>query len=613
MVGRRGTIYRGSTNNVLKGAVAMWSWFLARLKGIFNFFASIVIFLVLLMVVSMVIGAFTQKQLPSEIVLTLDLRNGLPDKRAPNPFADQRTVGSVIDAVTALAKAESDDRVKGAFIRVGSGVSSSEAQELRAALKAFRAKGKFVVAHAQAFYSTGMGDYFLATAADEIWLQPVSEMNTAGVSLTAVFLRNLLDNIEAKPEFTQRYEYKNAANMFTEKDFTAAHREANMRLIESVFETATAGIAVDRKRTREEIVQLIDAAPYLTQEAIDKKLIDKQGYDDEAEDAALARAGGKAEIMKLSEYYKQAGSPWEGIGRPTIAFIHGDGQINDGESEDGGFGGESSMGGDTIAKAFRDATEDDDVKAILFRVNSPGGSALASDQILDAVKKAQKAGKKVVVSMADVAASGGYYVSLSADQIFAHESTITGSIGVLSGKIVTAGSWALLGIDLKAIGVGKNALMDSSVTPFTPEQWAAFNKGVDQIYEDFTAKVAAGRKLPIEKVREIAKGRVWTGADAKARGLVDEFGGFRAALEKTKALAGLAPDAEINLKNYPAPKSPFEEIADMFGTSAEVVRTIALMGQVMQTEPVADFMKLMVDESNANRAPQMRMQPQRTN
>ncbi|MBL8780729.1 MAG: S49 family peptidase, partial [Alphaproteobacteria bacterium] len=211
----------------------------------------------------------------------------------------------------------------------------------------------------------------------------------------------------------------------------------------------------------------------------------------------------------------------------------------------------------------------------------------------------------------NVAASGGYYVSLSADQIYAHETTITGSIGVLSGKIVTAGSWALLGIDLKSLGVGKNALFDASTQSFTPEQWAAFNKGVDQIYEDFTAKVAAGRKLPIEKIREIAKGRVWTGADAKARGLVDQFGGFRAALEKTKALAGLAPDAEINLKSYPAPKNPFEEIAEMFGTSAQVVRTIAMMGEVMETEPTAGFLKMMADESKATKAPQMRMPEQK--
>ena len=591
----------------------MWSWFLARLGGIFNRIASIIIFLVLLFIVVGVIGVFTQPKLPGEMVLTLDMRNGLPDQRRNNPFADQHNVGSLIDAVTALAKAENDDHVKGLFLRVGgSGISSSEAQELRDALKSFRAKGKFVVAHAQAFYASGMGDYLLASAADEIWLQPVSEMHTAGVSSTSVFLRGLLDKIEAKPEFAQRYEYKNAMNMFTEKEFTPAHREASTRLIESVFESATGEIAASRKKTRDEIVALINSAPYLTQQAIDKKLIDKQGYDDEAEDAAKARAGGKAELKTLSEYYKMAGSPWEGMGRPTIAFIQGDGQINDGESE-GGFGDSSSIGGDTVAKAFRDATDDDDVKAIIFRVNSPGGSALASDQILDAVKKAQKAGKKVVVSMGDVAASGGYYVSLSADKIFAHETTITGSIGVLSGKIVTSGSWALLGINMRPIGVGTNALFDSAAQPFTPDQWAIFNRGLDQIYEDFTAKVAAGRKLPVEKIREIAKGRVWSGADAKARGLVDEFGGFRAALEATKALAGIPADTEINLKRYPAKKNPFEEIAEMFGTSVEVVRTIAVMGKVMDSEPVSQFTHILADDAKNAQGRQMRMEPQKVN
>ncbi|MEQ1865892.1 MAG: signal peptide peptidase SppA [Micropepsaceae bacterium] len=592
----------------------MWSWFLARLKGIFNWIASIIIFFVLLAVVGGIIGMFTQPKLPGEVVLTLDMRDGLPDQGRNNPFAGQQhRVASIIDAVTALAKAESDDKVKGLYMRVGGGgISSSAAQELRAAIKSFKAKGKFVFAHAQAFYTAGMGDYLLASAADEIWLQPVSEMKTAGVSSTSVFLRNMLDKIGTKPEFAQRYEYKNAANMFMEKDFTPAHREASTRLIESVFESATAEIAASRKKTRDEVVALVNAAPYLTQQAIDKKLIDKQGYDDEAEDAALARAGGKAELKSLSDYYKLAGSPWEGIGRPTIAFIQGDGQINDGESESD-FGGDTSMGGDTIAQAFRDATDDENVKAILFRVNSPGGSALASDQILDAVKKAQKAGKKVVVSMADVAASGGYYVSLSADKIFAHETTITGSIGVLSGKLVTVGSWAMLGIDLKSISVGTNALMDASTQSFTPEQWAAFNRGIDQIYEDFTAKVAAGRKMPVEKIREIAKGRVWTGADAKARGLVDEFGGFRAALEATKAMAGIPADADINLQRFPGPKNPFDEIAEMFGTTAEMARTMVMLGKVMESEPVAQVSRILVDDAKQSRSPQMLMPRHKTN
>jgi protease-4 len=590
----------------------MWSWFLARIKGIFNLFASFIIFIVLLALISSVVGVFTQPKVPAEMVLTMDLRNGLPDSRPNSLFADEHAVTSVIDAVTALAAAEKDERVKGLFLRVGGGgMSSSEAQELRAALKSFKAKGKFVVAHAQAFYANSMGDYLLASIADEIWMQPVSEMNTAGVATTSMFFRGLIDKINAVPQFEQRYEYKNAANVYTEKDYTQWHREATTRLLDSVFESATASIAGDRKKTRDEVVALINGAPYLTQEAIDKKLIDKQGYDDEAKDAALAKAGNKAEVKTLSEYFELVGSPWHHPGSPTIAFIHGDGQINDGKSE-GGFGGSPSIGGDTIAKAFRDATEDDEVKAILFRVNSPGGSAIASDQILDAVKKAQKAGKKVVVSMGNVAASGGYYVSLSADKIFAHETTITGSIGVLSGKIVTVGTWALLGIDVKAIGVGTNALMQSDNQPFTPEQLEKFKRGVDQIYADFTAKVAAGRKMSVEKVREIAKGRVWTGMDAKARGLVDEFGGFRAALEATKALAGIPADSEINLVSYPRRRSPFEEVAEMFGTTAEVVRVVSVFSKVLGTEPVSEMATILKDQADQSQAPQMRLPAQKT-
>lgn len=590
----------------------MWSWFLARLKGIFNLFASLIIFLVLLTLISSVIGVATKPRLPGDMVLTLDLRDRLPDSRRNSFFEDEHAVTSVVDVVTALAAAESDERVKGMFIRVGGeGISSSSAQELRDAIKAFRAKGKFVIAHAQAFYGGGMGDYLLASAADEIWMQPVSEMNTTGVATTTMFFRGLLDKINAVPQFEQRYEYKNAANIYTEKDYTQWHREATTRLLESVFESATASIAADRKKTRDEIVALINSAPYLTQEAIDKKLIDKQGYDDEAKDAALARAGNKAEFKTLSEYFELAGSPWQHPGSPAIAFIHGDGQINDGKSQ-GGFGGDSSIGGDTVARAFRDATEDSDVKAILFRVNSPGGSALASDQILDAVKKAQKAGKKVVVSMGDVAASGGYYVSLSADKIFAHETTITGSIGVLSGKIVTVGAFAMLGIDVKSIGVGTNALMQSDNQPFTPEQLEKFRRGVDQIYADFTAKVAAGRKLPLEKVREIARGRVWTGLDAKARGLVDEFGGFRAALEATKALAGIPADSEINLIQYPRKKSPMEELAEIFGTTKEVAHAALLLSDIIGTEPFDQWARFMKEEANGGSGAQLRMPPQST-
>lgn len=596
----------------------MWSWFLARLKGIFNFFASLIIFLVLLMVIGGVLGAINtpDQSVPKLSVLELDLRGSVTDTKSNNPFANDGL--AVVDIVAALARAENDDRVKGVLMRVGGGsVAGAHIEEIRAALEAFKAKKKFVLAFSQGFNSNGMGEYWLASAADEIWLQPVSELGTAGIASQAMFFKGLFDKIDAKAEIGQRYEYKNAGAPYISDDFSPSHREATSRLLKSIFDNATTAIAKDRKMTTEQYVALVNSGPHLTQAALDAKLIDKQGYDDEAEDAALKRAGKDAKLVSLGEYLKKAGNPWfkqDGLpGSSPIALIEGDGTIMDGESQDGGFGGgERTMGGDSVAKAIRDATEDKDVKVILFRVNSPGGSATASDQMLQAIRKAQKAGKKVVVSMGTVAASGGYYVSLSADKIFASPSTITGSIGVLSGKIVLGKSYELLGINIREIHEGTNALMNSEAQGYTPEQWAKLNAGLDAIYNDFTAKVAEGRKMPLEKVREIAKGRVWTGSDAKERGLVDEFGGFRAALEEAKKLAGLKPQDSVTLKRFPKPLSPAEAIAKAFGTTAGTVRTLAMLAEVLDTPAVKEALTVLRENQQADgaqlRAPRQKVE-----
>jgi protease-4 len=544
------------------------------------------------------------------------MRGNVTDTKSSNPFAEQGL--AVVDIVAALARAENDDRVKCAFMRVGGGsISGAHVEEIRAAIASFKAKKKFVIAYSQGFNSNGMGEYWLASSADEIWLQPVSELGTAGIASQAMFFKGLLDKIDAKAEIGQRYEYKNAGAPFISDDYSPAHREATERLLKSIFENATTAIAKDRKMTTEQYVALVNSGPHLTQAALDAKLIDKQGYDDDAEDAALKRAGKDSKLVSLSEYLKKAGNPWkqrDGMqGSSPIALIEGEGAINDGESSEGGFGGgERTMGGDTLAKAIRDATEDDDVKVILFRVNSPGGSATASDQMLQAIRKAQKAGKKVVVSMGNVAASGGYYVSLSADKIFASPSTITGSIGVLSGKIVLGKSYELLGINVREIHEGTNALMMSDVQGFTPEQWAKLNASLDAIYNDFTAKVAEGRKLPLEKVREVAKGRVWTGVDAKERGLVDELGGFRAALDEAKKLAGLKPEDSVTLKRFPSPMSPAEALAKAFGTTAESIRAMAMLAQLMEAPAVKEALTLLREDQESEgaqlRAPRQKVE-----
>lgn len=590
----------------------MFSWLWARIAGALNTLASLIIFLILVVAVITVIGLVNTPTVADQTVLKLDLRKPLTDSPSANPFAGEST--SLLDVVAALAKAEDDPKVKGVFIRVGgAGVSMAAAEELREAIKSFRAKKKFAVTFAQAFYSSGMSEYYVASATDEIWLQPVSEMNTSGFAATTLFFKDALAKINAKAEIGRRYEFKNAGNPFLESDFTEAHREATGRLLQSLFDNAVAGSSADRKMDAAQFKALIDAAPYLTQEALDKKLIDRQGYDDEAEKAALDRAGKNAKLMTPKKYLEIAGHPWMAKGPEVspsrIAFVSGDGQINDGKSQGGGFGEEQSMGGDTVAEQIRKATEDKSIRVILFRVNSPGGSALASDQMLNAVKKAQKAGKKVVVSMGSLAASGGYYVSLSADKIIAWPSTITGSIGVVGGKLVIGQSLEMLGINARTIKVGANAGMNSEYEVYTPEQLAKRDAGLDAIYNDFTAKVAEGRKIPLEKVREMAKGRVWSGSDAKERGLVDSFGGYRAALEEAKKLAGLSAGDAPSMKNFSTPASPFEAMAEAFGTSVEVVKTLSMLSRAMEAPGIKELIGAAAEEGEKGEGAGMRMAP----
>jgi protease-4 len=257
-----------------------------------------------------------------------------------------------------------------------------------------------------------------------------------------------------------------------------------------------------------------------------------------------------------------------------VALVEAAGEIVNGSSGDGMFGGDSVIAGDDMARAIRQATKDKAIKAIILRVDSPGGSVTASDQILDAVKKAQAAGKPVIVSMGHLAASGGYYISASADKIVAEPGTITGSIGVLTGKVTIGKSLGMIGVGIDQVGVGKNALMNSGTAPYTPEQLAAVNAEADAIYADFTKKVADGRKLPLAKVQDLARGRVWSGADANARGLVDQLGGFWTAVDLAKKKAGIAASERVVFERYPRQKTFFDALARAFGGSSDEVRAI---------------------------------------
>jgi len=568
------------------------SWMWGIVKGVLNGIARAVVVVLILVLVLAGVAFFSGDGISGNTVLELDLRKAMDDKSTASLFDIGDGKVSIMDVVLGLDRAARDPRVKGVFLRVGSGdLSVPKAEELRDALKHFKESRKFVIAHSQSFYSGGLGDYTAAAAADEIWMQPVSTFFSAGASSTTMFFKGLFDKVNAAPQFVQRYEYKNAANVFTETDFTPAHREATLRVLQSWYDSATAEAASDRKLDRAALISVLDAGPATVETVKDKGLITNIGYDDDARDAAKSQAGAGATVTRFERYVQATRNRGTGgAGASTIALVHAAGDIVEGGDDNPLSGSSASVAGDTFSEAIRDAAADKNVKAILLRVDSPGGSAIASDQILQALKKARAAGKPIVVSMGSVAASGGYYIAVAGDRIVAQPGTLTGSIGVLWGKFAVGKSLEMVGLEARELGVGKNALFLSGIAPWDVNQLAAVNAQADLVYNDFTQKVAAGRKMPLERVQQVARGRVWTGADAKERGLVDELGGFWVAVADVKQLAGIAPDATVAFKNFPAPHGLVGAVSRMIGSSSASLKALDGLNNLMQAAPVKALM-----------------------
>jgi protease-4 len=351
-----------------------------------------------------------------------------------------------------------------------------------------------------------------------------------------------------------------------------------------------AGIAKGRKLSETEVRSLFDRGPFLGKEALDAKLVDTVAYRDEVYARVKERAGKDSHLLYLPKYLARAGRPHEA--GTVIALIYGVGGVQRGESGYSPLFGGASMGSDSVAAAFRAAVEDKDVKAILFRVDSPGGSYVASDTIYRETLRAREAKKPVIVSMGDVAGSGGYFVAMGADKIVAQPGTITASIGVLGGKMITKGMWEKIGLSFDEIHTSASGTMFSENHDYSPQEWSRFEAWLDRVYEDFTSKVAAGRKLPKEKVLEIAKGRIWTGEDGKKLGLVDELGGFPEALDLARQAAGLAVDAKVRLKLFPRPKSTLELLLDKGLDNSDIrAATELLMQAVRAAEPLAPALR----------------------
>ncbi|BBX27270.1 signal peptide peptidase SppA [Mycolicibacterium alvei] len=508
---------------------------------------------------------------PIGCVLELDLTSLPPETTGFDPLAVIAGGGRPLvlrQAVAAIYRAAEDDRVAGLIARVQlPAAAPGPVQELRDAIAAF-SDVKPTVAWAETY--PGTLSYYLASAFREVWMQPSGTVGLVGFATNAMFLRDALDKAGIEAQFVARGEYKSAANVFTEDRYTDAQREADGRMIESLQSQVWQAIAESRSLTVEAVNALADTAPVLRDDAVTAGLIDRIGFRDQAYSRIGELSGGPAgpdadadshpdalPRLYLSRYARTTPKvpvpPIPGRkSKPTVAVVTLHGSIVSGRGGPQVLPlGNSSAGGDTIAAALREAAADDEVSAIVLRVDSPGGSVTGSETIWREVVRIRERGKPIVASMGAVAASGGYYVSMAADEIVANSGTLTGSIGVITGKLISRELKDKLGVGSDSLRTNPNADAWSSNAPFTDEQHAHIEAETDLFYTDFISRVAEGRKLTVEQVDAVARGRIWTGADALDRGLVDELGGLRTAITRAKVLAGLDPDTKVRVLNYP--------------------------------------------------------------
>jgi protease-4 len=575
-----------------------------------------VVFVVVILVFAVSAGA-AKGRVPSNAVLEVNLETGLIEDIPDDPLAKAMLSGtsSTKDIVDAIERASTDSRVKGMIARFGgSTMGLATAQEIREAVLSFRAHKKFAIAYSETFGEVGPGgsSYFLASAFDQVWMQPSGDIGLTGVILESQFLRGTLDKLSIVPRMDHRYEYKNAMNQLTEKQFTPAHREAMQKLLDSWSSQLMKGIAEGRKLTTEQVHSAADRGPLLGQEAMDARLVDGLAYRDDVYAKVKKMAGDGSSLIYLQKYLDRAGRPHQS--GKTIALIYGVGGVGRGKSGFDPLFGSAAMGSDTVTAAFRDAVKDPKVKAILFRVDSPGGSYVASDAIWRETVLARKAGKPVIVSMGDVAGSGGYFVAMAADKIVAQPATITGSIGVLGGKMVTTGFWKMLGITFDQVHDGANATYWTGTEDYTPAEWARFEAWLDRVYADFTGKVADGRHIPKDRVLQIAKGRIWSGEDAKALGLVDELGGFPEALALAKKAARIPAAEEVNLQVFPKKKTAFQSFLDAVGgetpeSSEQSAEATALVRALRAVQPVARQLRAVTDSTGVLEMPEVPDRP----
>ncbi len=502
------------------------------------------------------VRSLTRRAVPAPLLLELDLSRGLLESPPGDPLGALRArqVPSLRAVLDRLREAAQEASVAGLVAHVGPDVlSPAQVEEIGRAVEAFAAAGKHTACWTESFGELGSGTlpYHLAVHFDEVWVQPSASVGLVGVATRGVFLRGALDRLGLEPQIGQRHEYKNAADTLLRESMSDAQREATQRLADSVTEQVVATVSRRRRMTAEQVWTAIDAAPLTATAAHELGLVDRIGYRDELYADLRRRLGRPVEgepELRLRYVHRwsppgrrQARALAARRHRPVVAVVAVEGGIGLGRSGSSPLGGRRS-GSDTVCAALRAAASRDDVAAVVLRVVSPGGSYVASDAIHREVLQVRATGRPVVASMGTVAASGGYFVAMPADEVLALPSSVTGSIGVLGGKLAVGEALRRAGIGTEPVGSGEHAAMFDPTRRFDDDEWQRVAQWLDAVYDDFTHKAAEDRGMAHQQLEPLARGRVWTGADAYAHGLVDTLGGLPDAIERAARRAGLRRD-----------------------------------------------------------------------
>ena len=520
-----------------------------------------------------------EPSVPSNATLVLRVGGSLAEL-APNDVVGYLrgtktpTVRAIVDN---LRKAKVDSRVRSVLLKP-TGFESpfwAKVQEIRDAVVDFRKSGKPVYAYVE--YG-GDREYYLATAADKVFLMPSTPLDLTGVATYELFLRGTLDKVGVFPDLHRIGDYKTAVNTFKEKSYTAAHREMDESMNRDLYEQIVRGIADGRKKNEADVRSLIDDGPFLPEDALHAGLVDDVAYEDQVDDKL--RSGEKRARLDTDDYSRVSPSSLGLNKGPRIAVIYASGTITSGKSGYDPVNGPIA-GSDTLIDYIKQARRDSGVRAIVLRVDSPGGSATASDAIWRelTITKNERTDRPLVVSMSDLAASGGYYIAMPAQVIVAQPSTLTGSIGIFGGKFVTGGMYEKLGAHIESTSIGKNAEINGPARPYNQQEVKKLQEQLQSFYDQFVEKAAASRHSTPEKIDAIAQGRVWTGRQGKQNGLVDDLGGLDRAVSIAKQRAKIAADADVELIVYPPRKSFYELVSEQLSGSGESLAVRAWLTQ----------------------------------